>query len=76
MKTYQISIPTFTKATRFQNHVSKARGKVDLKQDHYTVNAKSILGIFSLDLNRSMELCIHEEEDEALLMPLVLEYLN
>ena len=68
MKDIQLTLNTFSKAARLQQIAAKAKGKVDLLQDHYIINAKSILGIFSLDLNRPMTIRIYETEDEDLLV--------
>lgn len=35
---------------------------VDLSLGKYTVDAKSIMGIFSLDLSRDIELTIHSDD--------------
>ncbi|MBO6231840.1 MAG: HPr family phosphocarrier protein [Ruminiclostridium sp.] len=39
---------------------------VDLSLGKYTVDAKSIMGIFSLDLNREIELTIHSDKPDFL----------
>ena len=39
---------------------------VDLSLGKYTVDAKSIMGIFSLDLSRELELTIHSDKAEFL----------
>ena len=38
---------------------------VDLVQGRYIVDAKSIMGIFSLNLSQPIELVIHSDNDEA-----------
>ena len=37
---------------------------VDLSLGKYTVDAKSIMGIFSLDLSREIELTVHSDDEE------------
>ncbi len=39
---------------------------VDLSLGKYTVDAKSIMGIFSLDLSRDIELTIHSDNSDFL----------
>ena len=39
---------------------------VDLSLGKYTVDAKSIMGIFSLDLSREIELTIHSDKTDFL----------
>ncbi len=58
-----VLINTFAKARRFCSLVSHMDGDFDLSSDRYTVDAKSFLGLFSLDLNDPIELTIHSEEN-------------
>ena len=37
---------------------------LDLVSGRYVIDAKSIMGIFSLDLSKPIDLTIHSEEDE------------
>jgi len=37
----------------------------DLISGRYTIDAKSIMGIFSLDLSKPIDLAIHVENEEA-----------
>jgi phosphotransferase system HPr-like phosphotransfer protein len=39
---------------------------IDLKSGRYAVDAKSIMGIFSLDLSKPIELIAHTEDAEKL----------
>ena len=43
----------------FVNEVSKADFDVDLSSGRYVVDAKSIMGIFSLDLTNAITMDIH-----------------
>ena len=47
----------------FVNIVSKYTVETDLKSGRYTVDAKSLLGIFSLDLTKPITLEIHDGKD-------------
>lgn len=38
---------------------------IDLVSDRYVIDAKSIMGIFSLDISKAVDLVIHEEEAKA-----------
>ena len=40
---------------------------VDLQQGKYLVDAKSIMGIFSMDVGKTLVLVLHTEEEEELL---------
>ena len=51
----------------FVNHVSKCDYDVDLVSGRYVVDAKSIMGIFSLDLSKAIEMQIHSDDCAAFL---------
>ena len=68
MKTIQISLNSIDKVKAFVNEVAKFNADFDLVSGRYVIDAKSIMGIFSLDLSKPIELNIHDEEsvDEIL----------
>lgn len=51
----------------FVNAVGKFSGDVDLQSGRYIVDAKSIMGIFSLDLLSPIEMTIHSDGAEELI---------
>ena len=56
-----IKLETINDVKRFVNTVSKYDFEVDLVSGRYAVDAKSIMGIFSLDLSKEIEMDIHGE---------------
>ena len=66
MTVLEISLVTIDQVKRFVDLVSKIEGDVDLLSCRYTIDAKSIMGIFSLDISKPMELRIHGEAGELL----------
>ncbi len=66
MTVLKISLVTIDQVKRFVDLVSKIEGDVDLLSGRYTIDAKSIMGIFSLDISKPMELRIHGEAGELL----------
>ena len=72
MVSVNISLNTIDKVKEFVRIISSFDGDFDMNSGRYTVDAKSVLGIFSLDLSRPIELVIYKE-DEA---PKVIEQLN
>lgn len=64
MTVLEISLVTIDQVKRFVDLVSKVEGDVDLVSGRYTIDAKSIMGIFSLDISKPMELRIYREEGE------------
>lgn len=61
MKTVKISLNHIDNVKSFVNGISKFDNEFDLVSGRYVVNAKSIMGIFSLDLSKPIRLDIHEE---------------
>ena len=68
MKSVQISLDSIDKVKSFVNAVNRLDGEFDLVSGRYIVDAKSIMGIFSLDLSKPIDLNIHAEDklDEIL----------
>ncbi|MBE6006478.1 MAG: HPr family phosphocarrier protein [Lachnospiraceae bacterium] len=63
MKTVQISLNSIDKVKSFVNDLTKFDDDFDLVSGRYVIDAKSIMGIFSLDLSRPIDLNIHATED-------------
>lgn len=67
MKTVTILLSTINDVKTFVNVVSKYDFDVDLISGRYAVDAKSIMGIFSLDLSKPIRVEIHSDDCEKLL---------
>ena len=63
MKTVTVLIDTVDKVKEFVNTITKFEADFDLVSGRYVIDAKSIMGIFSLDLSKRLELIIHTEEE-------------
>ena len=63
MKTVQISLNSIDKVKSFVNDISKFDFDFDLVSGRYVIDAKSIMGIFSLDLSKPIDLAIHTEDN-------------
>ena len=61
MKTAKISLNSIDKVKAFVNEISKFDCDFDLVSGRYVIDAKSIMGIFSLDLSKPIDLNIHAE---------------
>ena len=77
MKTVQISFDTDTlaKVKSFVNEVTKFDNEFDLVSGRYVVDAKSIMGIFSLDLTKPITLNIHTDENVDKILDTLKDYL-
>ncbi len=62
MKTVKISLNSIDKVKAFVNDVTKFDADFDLVSGRYVIDAKSIMGIFSLDLSKPIDLNIHSED--------------
>ena len=65
MKTVKISLNSIDKVRSFVNDITKYDYDFDLVSGRYVIDAKSIMGIFSLDLSKDIDLNIHAEGEEA-----------
>ena len=63
MKTVKISLNSIDKVKTLVNELAKYDSDFDLISGRYVIDAKSMMGIFSLDLSKPIELCIHSDED-------------
>lgn len=61
MKTVMISLNSIDKVKSFVNDISKFNFDFDLVSGRYVIDAKSIMGIFSLDLSKPINLNVHAE---------------
>ena len=74
MKTVTINLGSIDKVKSFVNDITKFDSDFDLVSGRYVIDAKSIMGIFSLDLSKPINLNIHGDEDNAEIMEVVKKY--
>lgn len=67
MKTVTIKLSLVENVNKFVNIVGHYPFDMDLRAGRHVVDAKSILGIFSLDLSRPITLEIYSEDCDDLL---------
>ena len=67
MKKVSISLNSIDKVKSFVNTITKFDSDFDLISGRYVIDAKSTMGIFSLDLSQPIELTIHADDDAAIL---------
>ncbi|MGL4361908.1 MAG: HPr family phosphocarrier protein [Cellulosilyticaceae bacterium] len=75
MMTIMISLNSIDKVKQFVNLISKYDGDFDLTSGRYVIDAKSIMGIFSLDLSKPIKLDIHDNASATLLMMHLREFM-
>ena len=69
IKTVSISLNSIDKVKSFVNEITKFNNDFDLVSGRYVIDAKSIMGIFSLDLSKPINLNIHADDN----LPAILE---
>ena len=62
MTTVKININTINDVKDFVTIVSRCEYDVDIVSGRYAIDAKSIMGIFSLDLSKELTLNIHSDD--------------
>lgn len=75
MKTVQISLNSIDKVKSFVNAITQFDYDFDLISGRYVIDAKSIMGIFSLDLSKPIDLAIHAEEEVDAILEVIKPYL-
>ena len=76
MKTVQISLNSIDKVKSFVNAITQFEFDFDLISGRYVIDAKSIMGIFSLDLSKPIDLAIHAESNMDEIMEVLKPYLS
>jgi phosphotransferase system HPr-like phosphotransfer protein len=75
MKTVQISLNSIEKVKSFVNVITQFDNDFDLVSGRYVIDAKSIMGIFSLDLSKPISLNIHSDDDVDKVLEVLQPYL-
>lgn len=65
MKTVDISLNSIDKVKTFVNLINRFDYDFDLVSGRYVIDAKSIMGIFSLDLSKPIALNIYADAEIA-----------
>lgn len=75
MKTVSISLNSIDKVKSFVNDITKFDTDFDLISGRYVIDAKSIMGIFSLDLAKPIDLNIHGEDNIDTILTILKPYI-
>ena len=75
MKTVQITLDSIDKVNEFVRAITPFACDFDMHSGRYTVDAKSNLGIFSLDLSKPVSLDIYGDEQLDEVMEVLAPYL-
>ena len=75
MKTVKICLNSIEKVKSFVNAITRFDVDFDLVSGRYVIDAKSILGIFSLDLSKPIDLNIHANEEMDAILEVLKPYI-
>ncbi|MDE6434234.1 MAG: HPr family phosphocarrier protein [Lachnospiraceae bacterium] len=75
MKSVEISLNSIDKVKSFVNDIARFDAEFDLVSGRYVIDAKSIMGIFSLDISQPITLNIHAEGDDTDIMKALEPYI-
>lgn len=64
MKSYRLDLNSIERVKGFVSVIGNFNGYFDLVSGRYVVDAKSIMGIFSMDLSKHVELRILETNEK------------
>lgn len=67
MRTVKVNINSIEKVKSFVNTVTAFDTEFDLVSGRFVIDAKSIMGIFSLDLSKPIILNIYNDDDASIL---------
>ena len=76
MSVVDIRLKTLEDVRNFVNIVTRYDIDIDLSSGRYVVDAKSIMGIFSLDLLSPITLTAHSDNTEKLMAELAPDIIN
>ena len=74
MTTVNICLDSIDKVKSFVNEITKFDSDFDLISGRYVIDAKSIMGIFSLDLSKPIELTIHNDDNVNAILETIAPY--
>ena len=63
MTTVKVSLNSIDNVKSFVNDISGFKADFDLVAGRYVIDAKSIMGIFSLDISKPIQLNIYADKD-------------
>ena len=75
MEEIRIFLGTIERVKNFVNEVSHLECDVDIVSGRYVIDAKSIMGIFSLDISKPIDLNIHNADNLDEIMEQLQPYL-
>lgn len=61
-----VTLNDFSKIKKFSSDVVKFESDIDLVKGRYIIDAKSTIGIFTLDLSSPVDVIIHSDNEDEI----------
>ena len=61
-----VTLNDFIKIKNFSSEVGKFESDIDLVKGRYIIDAKSTIGIFTLDLSAPIDVVIHSDDEDEI----------
>ena len=61
-----VTLNDFSKIKNFSSEVVKFESDIDLVKGRYIIDAKSTIGIFTLDLSSPVDVVIHSDDEDEI----------
>lgn len=65
MEPLTLTLKTIEGALEFVKQCSEFKNQIEIPMDGYSIDAKSILGIMSIDLRNKINVIIHTEDEDV-----------
>ena len=65
-KVITVTLNDFSKIKKFSSEVVKFESDIDLIKGRYVIDAKSTIGIFTLDLSAPVDVVIHSDNEDEI----------
>ena len=78
MRSVYINLPSVSSVQKFVATVSKLEGDFDFRAGNYILDARSLMGIFALDLTKPLKLNVQKDTEETMraLLPFIADEVN
>lgn len=70
----KVNLNSVEKVKTFVKDVSRFDTEIDLVSSRYVIDAKSLMGIFSLDLSRPIQVEVYDKEQEPYVEEVLRKY--
>ena len=66
-KELRILLNEFSKIQKFNNIITNFESDIDLVRGRYVIDAKSLIGIYTLDLSKPINVVIHSDDEKEII---------